>query len=566
MRTGKANTLSSRNARDAHQSPHRSPHRSPQRWSSSLACITAISLALALQACSNAPTLENLEETDLFPSDAIASLDESQVELSANTNSYEAEANGNLRQGAIDKTLKGSSGGRVIGRIGNGNSFEFSNVAGDGKIRTIKLYFVNGDGKARQGVLSINGTTSQTLSFPSKGSWGKPVIQSLNLQANLKSGANSLRFENPQGWVANLDKIVITTSSTGNTGTGNTGTGNTDTGNTDTGSTGNTGNTRDAWLWPFAQDSIWNTPIGSEAQYVPSGLSAAREVIVDTNYLFKVPAGSPEKPVYQNTEWDNRCNGTLAQPRWVRNPRKTMPISDDMIVPIGGGNNASAFLMPDGKTLVQMNPLCRNQAGGAVYGELQDDLDIRGQGVEGGHGGSGMSSIGGTIRKGELTNETPIRHALKITLYAQQFIAFNNDGTRGYRWPAMKADGYANSSSYGGKTSALEMGALLALKPDLSAESLGIKTPIGKKIFKAMQDYGAYLVDDSYCSCHNITAEQGVEDELKAKYGYGMRGGSGEFFNDVNRIWTALSVVNNNAPDRKGGGGTPRVALAPAFE
>jgi hypothetical protein len=547
MRTGEANTLSSRNARDAHQSPH----RSPQRWSSSLACITAISLALALQACSSAPTLENLDEGDLFPSDAIASLDESQVELSANTASYEAEAGGNPRQGAIDKTLKGSSGGHVIGRIGNGNSFEFSNVAGDGNARTIKLYFVNGDGKARQGVLSINGAASQTLNFPSKGSWGKPVIQSLSLQTTLKNGANSLRFENPQGWVANLDKIVIGSSSAPTTPS--------------TPSTGN-GNTRDAWLWPFAQDSIWNTPIGSEAQYVPSGLSAAREVIVDTNYLFKVPTGAPEKPVYQNTEWDNRCNGTLSQPRWVRNPRKTMPISDDMIVPVGGGNNASAFLMPDGKTLVQMNPLCRNQAGGPVYGELQDDLDIRGQGIEGGHGGSGMSSIGGTIRKGELTGENPIRHALKITLYAQQFIAFNNDGTRGYRWPAMKADGYATSSSYGGKTSALEMGALLALKPDLSIEGLGIKTPIGKKIFKAMQDYGAYLVDDSYCSCHNITAEQGVEAELKTKYGYGMRGGSGEFFNDVNRIWAALSVVNNNAPDRKGGGGTPRVALAPAFE
>jgi hypothetical protein len=215
---------------------------------------------------------------------------------------------------------------------------------------------------------------------------------------------------------------------------------------------------------------------------------------------------------------------------------------------------------------VQMNPVCRDKSDGPVYGELLDELDIHGQGIEGGHGGSGMSSIGGTIRKGELTSETPIRHALKITLYAQQFIAFNNDGTRGYRWPALRADGYATASSYGGQTPALEMGALLALKPNLSAEALGVKTPIGKKIFKAMQDYGAYLVDDSYCSCHNITAEQGVEAELKAKYGYGMQGGSGEFLNDINRIWTALSVINNNAPNRKGGGGTPRVALAPAFE
>jgi hypothetical protein len=323
---------------------------------------------------------------------------------------------------------------------------------------------------------------------------------------------------------------------------------------------------RNAWLWPFAQDSIWNTPIGSEAQYVPSGLSAAQAVIVDTNYLFKVPAGAPERPIYENPDWSDRCYGTTNQGSWVRNPRRMLPISNDMIVPNNGANNASAFLLPDGKTLVQMNPLCRDKADGPVYGELLDEIDIHGQGIEGGHGGSGMSSIGGTIRKGELLGNAPIRHALKITLYAKEFIAFNNDGTQGYRWPAIRADGYADANSYGGKSPALEMGALLALKPNLSADGLGLKTPIARKLFKALQDYGAYLVDDSYCSCHNITAEQGVEAELKATYGYGMSGEGGDVQNDINRMWSALSVVNNNAPDRKGGGGTPRVALAPAFE
>ncbi len=553
MRTGKAITLSSRAAQ------HRTAPQT-NRWTSSLACLAAISLALALQACTGTPNLEVLEESDLFPADVSATPDENQVEVNSNASNYEAEAGSNLRQGAIDKKLNGSSGGHVIGRIGKGGSLEFANVSGDGNARTIKLYFVNGDTKTRQGNLSINGGPKQTLSFPAKGSWDKPVIQITSLQATLKTGTNRLRFENPQGWVANLDRIVVSTSSISSTPSTPSTPG--------TPSKSNTGSTetRAAWLWPFAQDSIWNTPIGSEAQYVPSGLSAAQQVIVDTNYLFKVPAGAPEKPIYMNTEWDNRCNGTLGQPRWVRNPRKTMPISDDMIVPVGGGNNASAFLMPDGKTLVQMNPLCRNQAGGPVYGELLNDLDITGQGVEGGHGGSGMSSIGGTIRKGELTSDGPIRHALKITLYAKQFVSYNDDGSRGYRWPAIKADGYANSSTYGGKTPALELGALLALKPNLSAEGLGLKTPIGKKIFKALQDYGAYLVDDAYCNCHNITAEQGVEAELKAKYGYGMRGSSGDFLDDVNRMWSAMSVVNNNGPDRKGGGGTPRVALAPAFE
>jgi hypothetical protein len=535
MRTTQTLTLSSR----------RADQKTNQR-TSSLACIVAIGLALALQACSSTPNLE-VQESNLFPTDISATLDETQVETATNDGTYEAEAGGNTRQGAIEKTLNGASGARVIGRIGKGNSLEMANISGDGSTRTIRLYFLNGDAEARQGMFSINGGPSQSLNFPAKGSWDKPVIQTISLQATLKTGTNRLRFENPQGWVANLDRIVVGPSSTPNTpGTSATG-------------------TRDPWLWPFAQDSIWNTPIGSEAQYVPSGLSPAQQVIVDTNYLFRVPTGAPEQPVYNNPQWDDRCHGTLGQPRWVRNPRKTMPISDDMIVPVSGGNNAAAFLMPDGKTLVQMNPLCRNQTGGPVYGELLNDLDIKGQGIEGGHGGSGMSSIGGTIRKGELIGDGPIRHALKITLYAKQFVAYNDDGTRGYRWPAIKADGYANPSTYGGKTPALELGALLALKPNLSAESLGLQTPIGKKIFKALQDYGAYLVDDSSCSCHNITAEQGVEDELKTKFGYGMHS-NGHFLDDVNRMWSAMSVVNNNGPDRKGGGGTPRVALAPDFQ
>jgi len=33
---------------------------------------------------------------------------------------------------------------------------------------------------------------------------------------------------------------------------------------------------RNAYRWPFASDSIWNTPIGSGAAYVPARIPAAR--------------------------------------------------------------------------------------------------------------------------------------------------------------------------------------------------------------------------------------------------------------------------------------------------
>ena len=325
---------------------------------------------------------------------------------------------------------------------------------------------------------------------------------------------------------------------------------------------------RDPWLWPFAQTSIWNMPIGSGAQYVPAKLGRADEVIVDTNLLYKVPAGAPERKVYRSAEWIDRCNPNTRLEQFAWTKRKTMPIPDDLVVPDANSNNASAFLLADGRTLVQVNPLARCQAGGPAFGEFSPDVDIYGPGIEGGHGGSGMSSIGGTLRKGELTGSGPIRHALKITLQASRYVAPKRDGTDGYRWPALRADGYAfdgQSHAYGGKVPELELGALLALRPEVTAESLGVQTEVGRKLIQALQDYGAYVVDDAYCHCHNITAEPGVELELNQKYGFGLGTENGPIMQDINRIWPALQVVNNNAPDRIGGGGTPRRPLAPAF-
>ena len=46
-------------------------------------------------------------------------------------------------------------------------------------------------------------------------------------------------------------------------------------------------------------------------------------------------------------------------------------------------------------------------------------MDVRGDGAWGAHGGSGLSSFAGTIRRGELNaTAPPIRHALKFQLHA----------------------------------------------------------------------------------------------------------------------------------------------------
>ena len=50
----------------------------------------------------------------------------------------------------------------------------------------------------------------------------------------------------------------------------------------------------------------------------------------------------------------------------------------------------------------------------------------------------GLSAVGGTIRRGELSNTTgPISHALKIELFAHQYYFYNGGAYNTcYTWPA----------------------------------------------------------------------------------------------------------------------------------
>ncbi|MUL38745.1 hypothetical protein BWI75_21070 [Gloeocapsopsis sp. AAB1 = 1H9] len=299
-------------------------------------------------------------------------------------------------------------------------------------------------------------------------------------------------------------------------------------------------------------------PIGSNVRYVPANIQKAEWVLADVEYLYKLKANNPIRSVYVPGAWGpGRCTGTLAQ--------GTLPLPDNLIVPdatkYSTPNNPAAFLLPDGKTLVQLNPFTRCTAGGNVYGWRTEDVSIYGDGLRGGHGGSGLSSIGGSIRLGELTGTRPIRHALKINLWANKYLHYSSSNP-GYRWPADRADSYA-AQQYKGTNPKLVMGTLLAIPPNVTKASLGLQTPAGRKLFHALQNYGAYVVDDSAGDAHYLSVEKGVLEEFRATYGYDFCGTSGTFYNDFMKIFKALHIVDNNEPNNVGGGGTPRVRMAP---
>jgi hypothetical protein len=68
--------------------------------------------------------------------------------------------------------------------------------------------------------------------------------------------------------------------------------------------------TRNVWRWPFAQNSIWNMPVGSGAQYSPAYIKPGLKTSVDPEYYFKIPAGSPKTNLYAPADWQTRCGGT----------------------------------------------------------------------------------------------------------------------------------------------------------------------------------------------------------------------------------------------------------------
>jgi hypothetical protein len=330
------------------------------------------------------------------------------------------------------------------------------------------------------------------------------------------------------------------------------------------------GDARDPLRQPFHHESIWNTPIGSEAEYVHARIQGAeRGMTVDEDLIVLTP-DAPLLDVYRSDAgWNrekNRCevDGDLLFSVPVPEDFLVSPETWDGLTP----NSGLAVLMPDGRTILQTQPFarCATEYGTSRYRFADEDL--YGPGTYGAHGGSGLSAIGGALRVGELApGAGPIRHVLKVNLYADRNLYYDAI-TEGYRWPARTADGYA-ARAYGTKgdpAKELRMGALLVLPPSVDTESMGLETEPGRMLALAFQDYGAYVVDDTAWDVYALVTEWGpagrVRDEFERDWGMKMTGQDTPWARDMDRIFQNLHVVVNNGPDSIGGGGLSRAPRA----
>ncbi len=338
--------------------------------------------------------------------------------------------------------------------------------------------------------------------------------------------------------------------------------------------------TRNPLKWPFSQNSIWNMPIGSKAIYVHAKLEKATQagMTIDEDYIVLTP-DEPLVDIYENfAGWDRSKSRCAIQGKLLFSAPipKTFILSSatwDGLTP----NAGLAVLMPDRKTIRQTQPFAFcDPSKGATSQYVFENQDIYGPGMYGAHGGSGLSAIGGALRVGELTPTSgPIRHALKVNLYGRKNI-FYDAKTKGYRWPAVAADAYAVDNYSKERVlppvSACRMGALLALPAKMNLDSLEFETKPARILAEAFQNYGAYMVDDTGWNVYAIVTEWGPNgrftDEFKKYWGFSMAQSSKNtpWSRDMDKLFLNLHVVDNNTSIAIGGGGVPRLPLAPEFE
>ena len=320
--------------------------------------------------------------------------------------------------------------------------------------------------------------------------------------------------------------------------------------------------TRDPYLWPFSADSIWNKPLGSGAQYHQINLPAPSNQRTDWEYLSRTVSSDPKRQEVYVTPTQ-----TFYLDLFVKdNDPVFTQAGDDRST-----NGVLAVVQPD-NTIYQVAGE-RPTAGGNIFGTPAGwpgfnpfaFTDLFGTGYYGAHYGAALSVFGGSIRAWELASgdEYAIQHAVKIEL-DQNELWKAPDPTKSYVWPALNADNFTGGYGVAKNDPLLAMGSLLALRPEVTPESLGIRTLQGRKLFHAFQDYGGYIVDTAGIGFGAPNYIVSLCEERSGREVFDMDT-KGDFFSDEVAIVQNLYSISNNGPNSIGGGGNPRRSGPPPF-
>jgi len=321
-----------------------------------------------------------------------------------------------------------------------------------------------------------------------------------------------------------------------------------------------TSNARNALLQPFASWSIWNLPLGKDAVFVHANinLTSSTTIEADPDIILLDPTQPMTEFYFSSAAWTgaSRC-----EPDSPDSPKLMLkaPFPPNFIVPSDGNNYGISILMPDKQTIKQTQPVCHCEVSSKLTTYSNSpDVNLFGDGIRGAHGGSGLSAIGGTIRLGEFIPDkngdvTPVRHALKSNLWAAvNYYRLGKDPSTCFRWPAWGCDGYfddGKKDQYGGQNPAVRPGSLLALANSIDISKLGLLTVPATYVAWTLQNYGLYLVDDSFWDAIALETEFSPSGDYQKQFyeawNMTFRSNSNNWAKDIQNIFKHLSVVDN---------------------
>lgn len=290
--------------------------------------------------------------------------------------------------------------------------------------------------------------------------------------------------------------------------------------------------TRDARVWPFAANSVWNTPIGSGATYDPA---------ISAGYFSGMNDGGNYTNGFGRSVWDS---GYVGEANLTQS--SVNPFHEGHYVVIGqapghiGDNHwAADYYLRDDPSNSNFTVISVDLTGPGI--NTQTMPWSGGSGAWGHVNVFGSSNIAGLVRKYDI-DQGIIRHVLCCTLDATN-LKF------GQVYPASAQDGDA-ATSYSGLA---PIGSLLAI-PATTVKPGGL-SPIGSIVWDAMQNYGVYVTDRGAGAPH-LEAEANM-----INYPGWLTFTGGEL---GSTLGPQLRRVNNNSSANIGGPGTRRAPLAPA--
>ena len=305
--------------------------------------------------------------------------------------------------------------------------------------------------------------------------------------------------------------------------------------------------TRDPSQIPFASDSVFNLPLGLNAQWMYNAQLAGANVGINTvgNWNENIWTGTASDPVVTVT--NTAASGGTAGTFQVHIPAGAVP----------AGGSDQTFSVDDTATHTWYSFGGFNWTGANTATVTQGSGESdSGSGIQ--VAGSSWDEGVGTLRESDLQAGS-IDHMLRFELPVDMLESFSKTSTTDlapYAWPQQAEDGFAISGGgIGAYTGTIPFGVTIGI-PANAVEPEDVKANAGANmLWNALQDHGAMLRDSAGAPNTAIfQADQDVNPNDPLIQGMQQFG---------SEIMAQTKILANQGPNSVNGGGTPIVPLDP---